>query len=315
MTSGRNELGDILNNRMNFGHRFIFRFAWFGLRGSQFFWSMFGNFSKCPESTKIILPNGFPLIISNKDWISRTIYQGTYERSLLHFLDSLSLNNLVIDVGANVGVTLWHALDKSPSTTSYLAIEPSTQCIQGLECVTSSLVQNGVTLTCAVGDTDEQKMMYGIENDLHSGGASLLSHPGIRGHSEMVEVRKLDSILLEYSKGSGVALLKIDTEGNESNVISGATELLKSGVVEMIILEVSPNFGDVTYLKYIHQILGDHYNWFLLDETHNFRRKPILRKISLQESLTLPIQWNLVVVRSDIFSGYQLSGHRFFRHL
>jgi FkbM family methyltransferase len=297
---------------MPFLHRLPFWFSWNGYRGSQFFWALFGVFKKLPDSKVIKLPNTFPLIVNNKDWISKTIYQGTYERSLLRFLDSLVLSSLLIDVGANIGATLWHALRNSNYDTRYMAFEPSKQCLPGLLMATSLLYNKGQIFEYAIGHTDGIQTMHGIDNEMHSGGASLISHSGLRGRSEDVEVRKLDSLVLEYFNGVPISLLKIDTEGNENNVIDGANNLLKSGLIEIVIMEVSPNFGDISYLKDVDQLLGAKYYWFALEESGNFQRKPSLHRISLEQSLSRTEQWNLILVRDDIFDYYCNKKHKIF---
>jgi FkbM family methyltransferase len=290
-------------------HRFPFWFSWNGFRGSQFIWALFGSLKKLPDSKEIQLPNTFPLIVKEKDWISKTIYQGTYERSLLHFLDSLVLSNLIVDVGANIGVTLWHALRNSKRDARFIAFEPSKQCLPGLSMATSHMENKGHVFGYAIGDTDGIQTMHGIENEVHSGGASLISHSGLRGHSEDVVVRRLDSLVSEYFNGQPVSLLKIDTEGYESHVIGGAERLLESGLIEIIIMEVSPNFGDVSYLKNMNQLLGEEYTWFTLEESGRFKRKPSLHKISLGQSLSRAEQWNLVLIRDDIFKSYCTQNH------
>ena len=265
-----------------------------------------------PDSKEIQLPNTFPIIVNKTDWISKTIYQGTYERSLLHFLDSLVLSHLVVDIGANIGVTLWHGLRNSKREARFMAFEPSKQCLPGLLMATSHMDNKGHVLGYAIGDADGIQTMHGIENEMHSGGASLISHAGLRGHSQDVDVRKLDSIILEYYDGMSISLLKIDTEGYESHVISGANKLLESGLVEIIIMEVSPNFGDVSYLKNLKQLLGLGYNWFTLQESGKLKRKTSLHKISLEQSLSQRKQWNLVLVRDDVFEHYCAQNHPIF---
>lgn len=251
-------------------------------------------------------------MVNEKDWISKTIYQGTYERSLLHFLNSLVFSSLIVDVGANIGVTLWHGLKNSDLDTRFMAFEPSKQCLPGLRMATSYMAHKGHLLEYAIGDLDGIQIMYGIQNELHSGGASLISHSGLRGDSEDVEVRKLDSIIAEYFHKLPISLLKIDTEGYESHVIDGAKELLQSGVIEMIIMEVSPNFGSVSYLRNVKQLLGEGYQWFILGEKGKIKSKPSLRRISLEGSLSLTEQWNLVLVRNDVSERYSIIEHRMF---
>ena len=77
-------------------------------------------------------------------------------------------------------------------------------------------------------------------------------------------------------------------------------------------MEVSPNFGDVCYLKYLKKLLGEGYLWFILEEKGKFRRGPSLRRISLDASLTFMEQWNLVLVRTDVFERYLSNGHAVF---
>ena len=285
-------------------HRIPFWYSWNGFRGSHFLWGLLSIAKHAPNLSEVQLPNGFPMIVNDEDWISKTIYQGTYERSLLHFLDSLILSSLVVDVGANIGVTLWHALRNSEPDTTFIVFEPSKQCLQGLKITTSHLERSGHVLEFAIGDSNGRQALHGIENELHSGGASLISHSGLRGHSEDVEVRKLDSILDEYFQGTPVSLLKIDTEGYESHVIAGGRKLLESGLVEIVVMEVSPNFGDVSYLKNVNEFAGNNYLWFILEEEGRLKRKPFLRRISLEASLGITEQWNLVLIRNDILHNY-----------
>ena len=293
-------------------HRFPFWFSWNGFRGSHFIWALFEFLKKLPESKEIQLPNTFPLRVNNKDWISKTIYQGTYERSLLRFLDSLVLSNLIVDVGANIGVTLWHGMRNSKPDVKFLAFEPSKQCLPGLLMATSQMNNKGHVLGYAIGDSDGIQTMHGIENEVHSGGASLISHSGLGGHSEDVDVRRLDSQIAAYFDGQTVSLLKIDTEGYESHVIGGANKILGSGLIEMIILEVSPNFGDVSYLKNLSLLLGTSYHWFSLEESGSFKRKTSLHRISLDQSLSRTEQWNLVLVRDDVLEHYCTQNHQTF---
>ena len=107
-------------------------------------------------------------------------------------------------------------------------------------------------------------------------------------------------------------MLKIDTEGYESHVIGGANKLLESGLIEIVIMEVSPNFGDVSYLKSVSLLLGASYHWFTLEESGNFKRKPSLHRISLDQSLNRVEQWNLVLVRDDVLEYYCTQNHQTF---
>ena len=230
------------------------------------------NCDRSPESQRggdRQAPNGFPLRVDSKDWISKTIYEGTYERALLHFLDSLVLRVSSVDVGANIGVTLWHSLKNSETSATFMAFEPSAQCFDALSGTCADLRNLGQIYDFAIGSADESRAIYGLGNQLHSGAASLISHSGVRGEKGEVQVRKLDSVLEESIGNNSVSLLKVDTEGYEAEVVNGASTSLSTGKIEIIVMEVSPNFGSVDYLNYLSQLLDKKYGWYALSERGN----------------------------------------------
>lgn len=293
--------------KLPFTHRVAFALASSGWRGSQFLWKIATRLQKVHEGENVRLPNNFPLRIDSKDWISKTIYEGTYERALLHFLDSLALKDCSIDVGANIGVTLWHSLKNSNPSATYMAFEPSPQCFAPLNSTCADLKNSGKIYDFAIGSADESRSIYGLGNQLHSGAASLISHSGVRGEEGEVQVRKLDSALQEYLGNNLISLLKIDTEGYEAQVVNGAADTLASGKTEIIIMEVSPNFGSVDYLNYLSQLLDQKYGWFALREQGSIKRRPCLDEISLNQALVFDQQWNLVLMRRDVLKNYQKS--------
>ena len=96
--------------KLPFLHKIAFIYSWYGLRGSQVVWKFAFFFVKPRDGKLIHLPNGFPLLINSRDWIAKTVYEGTYERTLLRFLNTLKIDNVVVDIGANIGTTTWHAI-------------------------------------------------------------------------------------------------------------------------------------------------------------------------------------------------------------
>jgi len=299
-----------LLTRPPISHRAAFYFAKNGWRGSQFVWKAVSKLQKVRDGESIRLPNGFPLLIDGNDWISKTIYEGTYERALLKFLDGLVLTEMYLDIGANIGVTLWHSLKGSEPTATFIAFEPSAQCFKALSNTRADIRNEGQVLDCAIGESDGKGTLFGLDNQAHSGAASLAAHPGIRGGHGEVEVLKLDTALGNLLGEHSISLLKIDTEGYEAQVVDGAQETLRSGKVEMVVMEVSPNFGPVEFLNKVDDSLGGNYCWFYLDEHGKARKTPYLRQISLAEALKYKHQWNLVLMRKDIFAIYRKSPGR-----
>jgi len=291
-------------------HRAAFAFAKNGWRGSQFVWKVASKLQKVKDGENIRLTNGFPLLTDGTDWISKTIYEGTYERALLSFLDGLELKEMYIDVGANIGVTLWHSLKGSKPTANFMVFEPSSQCFTALGNTRMDISNQGQIFDYAIGNTDGKATLFGLDNQAHSGAASLAAHPGIRGGHGEVQVRKLDTVLGELTGKQTISLLKIDTEGYEAQVVEGAKETLLSGAVEIIVMEVSPNFGSVEFLLTVDRLLTGMYRWFYLDERGTVRKTPYLLEINLGHALKYKHQWNLVLMRKDVFATYEKSQGR-----
>ena len=285
-------------------HRLAFEFAQKGYRGSSYTWRVAKRLKNPKIGRNTKLPSGFVLKVNERDWISKTIYEGTYERALLKFLRTLDLDETVIDIGANIGVTLWHSLAHNPSKTTFLAFEPSIGCQEALELVCSELTAKGEVNFIAIGSVNGKMPLHGVGNESHSGSASLLLHSGLKGDEVEVEVRTLDSVM-ETCGVSRVSLLKIDTEGFESEVIKGGGSTFKSQRVDTVVMEVSPNFGPIGFLSELEQILGNDYIWFQLDEIGIAKRSPVLKIISCKEALNFTDQWNLVLMRSEVFAKYK----------
>ena len=285
-------------------HRLAFQFAHKGYRGSSHIWRIARKFKRAKIGQYTTLPSGFVMKVNENDWISKTIYEGTYERALLKFLQTLDLEEMVIDIGANIGVTLWHSLAHNQSNTTFLAYEPSIRCEEGLKLACSRLSAKGELNFFAIGSVNGKLPLYGVGNQNHSGSASFLLHSGINGEKVEVEVRTLDSVMSTHGK-SNISLLKIDTEGFESEVIKGGAHTLTSQRIDIIIMEVSPNFGPTGFLTHLERILSNKYFWFRLDETGLTRRLPVLEMISCTDALRFTSQWNLVLMRREVFIKYK----------
>lgn len=301
-TTSQNVAGEFV--RYPLIHRLAFEYAQKGYRGSSYGWRVAKRLRNPKIGRNTKLPSGFVLKVNERDWISKTIYEGTYERALLKFLKSLDLDEFVIDIGANIGVTLWHSLAHNPSKTTFLAFEPSVGCQEALELVCSELSAKGEVSFTAIGSAHGKMPLHGVGNQSHSGSASLLLHSGLKGGEVEVEVSTLDSVM-EARGLSRVSLLKIDTEGFESEVIKGGETTLKSQLVDTVVMEVSPNFGPIGFLSDLEDILGNDYIWFRLDEIGITKRFPVLKIISCKDALRYTDQWNLVLMRNEVFTKYK----------
>jgi FkbM family methyltransferase len=291
-----------MQKKIPFTHQIAYEFSRRGFRGSSIAWKIARKIAKDSNGELVVMPNGFPIKIDQTDWIARTIYEGTYERPLLLLLNIINVEGCFVDVGANIGVTLWNGMKGSEFESTYCAIEPSEQCQQGLKLSTQNINNSGKVLNIAIGDRSEMRLMHGLNNPEQSGGASLIQHDGLNGEDVPVQVRTLDELIFEQQIPGSVYLLKVDTEGYEAQVLAGGKLLVSRQEVRIFILEVSPSFCSTDWVEDLHLEISSNYTFFRLTERGTFRMKPKLIEVSLEEALNIEEQWNLVIIRNDIFA-------------
>ena len=292
-------------DRQTFLHRSAFCFAASGWRGSQIIWGVVLRFQGIPNDKLIILPNGFSLKTHNSDWNRTSIYKGQYDRALLSFLALIKPDGLVIDVGANIGLTLWAALSNGSRSSSFLALEPQPTCFEDLRVFQLSYPLSGYVLQAAAGNDSGYLEMYGTTVDTNSGGASLMKHADVKGDAVLVQVKRLDEILKEVGlETRQISLLKIDTEGYEEHVLNGAQETFRRNLPNIIVIEISPAFGSITYLKKLWSDFSITHEFFELTELGLIRRQAHLIPMELESALKLERQINLVILNRGILPEF-----------
>jgi len=281
-------------------HRLAFLLSWRGLIGSHLYWKAAYTLQSVRSGEFVKLPNGLFLEINHKDWTSRTLYEGTYERALLKFLSDYRTSGLVIDVGANMGSTLLSMLNKN-SNASFLAFEPSSYCFKKLRKASESLEQNGEILQAAVGSRSGMQDLYDAENPIHSGSASLINYKGLTSPVSQVNVLTLDDFIGSLSgiDYKSLSLIKIDTEGFEAEVILGAKKVLSRKEFDVIVIEVSPNFGDISWIENLHSYTGEAYDWFELSEEGFLFKRPRFHQITPNDAKEATSQFNLVLMHKS----------------
>jgi FkbM family methyltransferase len=144
---------------------------------------------------------------------------------------------IVFDVGANVGVTsIWLA----GMAERVYAFEPSSENqMLLLEQLSLRRVANVELIRAAVSNTSGTAVLFVKTSSMAHSLARI-------GKSEPVSEVRVDTWSLDdFARDrriARIALLKIDTEGYEPEVIRGATELLSTGRIAHVLFEYSPKF-------------------------------------------------------------------------
>lgn len=160
------------------------------------------------------------------------LYRGLYDWSEMNFLlQYLRPGDCFVDVGANVGV--YSLLATAVDGTTVIAVEPSTATADRLE---ENVRLNGLEDRIAVGRVAAGATSGGeveVTKGLDARNRVVRPTRFVQGQprseappaeSETVPLATVDSL----TAGSAVALLKVDVEGYEFEVLSGATDLLES---------------------------------------------------------------------------------------
>lgn len=142
---------------------------------------------------------------------------------------------LAVDVGANVGYTAAWLAARS-DVRDVIAIEPNSNLVPLLQ---SNLGARGTAIhAVATAESGHRKFPVNPINSAWSG----FGNPALMDFRlEQVSAVTLDEVVGEHDR---VALLKIDTEGHECDVLDGAKEMLRRSS-PVIVVEINKNQEEV----------------------------------------------------------------------
>lgn len=160
----------------------------------------------------------------------------------------------IFDVGANIGQsTLLYS--KVFPKANIMSFEPISYTFKDLERNTEKL-KNVTLFQFAFGEKmgmAEVKLFDESKSALNS-----LKHGSMNSENaakiEVVEVNTIDEFLKKNPEIKNIDLLKIDTEGFEIQVLTGAISALKSGRIKLVFLEVGFSKFNLrsTYISEFH---------------------------------------------------------------
>ena len=147
----------------------------------------------------------------------------SYEPGFTHFLSLIENKGIILDVGANIGITAIPMARKFNAARIY-AFEPISHNFNNLNRVIKLFgVKNVTSQKVALGEfTAEVEMVTPVQGGVIKQGLSKINDHDTPGRLEKVKIINLDSIPF---KGK-VTAIKIDVEGHELQVIKGAGKIL-----------------------------------------------------------------------------------------
>ncbi|WP_211220669.1 FkbM family methyltransferase [Dyadobacter beijingensis] len=189
------------------------------------------------------------------------------------FIDYMIANSkltggVVMDVGANVG-DYSTMLRQNNVRIPIFSFEPHPVTFSKLITQSEKYAFNPVNK--GMGQKAESLMIYDYQSNDGSEHASIfkdvietIHHSQARGTE--IELTTVDSFV-EENGISKIALLKIDTEGNEYNVLKGASQTIEKGIIDTIQIEFNEmNVVSRTFMKDIVDLLPGYTFYRLLPD-------------------------------------------------
>lgn len=174
-------------------------------------------------------------------------------RDEIYNLDLKTDNPVIYDLGSHIGMSILYFKMKFPKS-KIVAFEPNPNTFFILEeNVENNKLENVYLNNFALGNKDMERELYIDCSDLNAFSTSSFTKDAWNGKQKtipiIVESKKLSNYINE-----DIDLLKIDTEGEELNILKDLEESKKLELVKNIILEYHPK--KVSQLKKILSILN-----------------------------------------------------------
>jgi len=179
---------------------------------------------------KTKLPDG--IIVIEKD-ISSLLVDEIYTRALYEKHYKIRKGDIVIDVGAHVGVFTLKA-SRRANNGLIIAVEPNPQNYKLLlENIKRNELRNVIALNIALSNYDGVARLYTNDSMIQSSAEHSIVKQVSKKYLE-VTVKKLDTILDELQLDK-VNMIKIDAEGAELEILQGALNTLRRSNVHLAI--------------------------------------------------------------------------------
>jgi len=152
------------------------------------------------------------------------------------YLTTSSIVNTLIDVGANVGIYSLYAASINKQV-GIIAVEPISATFAELKqnLILNNFLDRIQIIHAALSSQIGRGRMVGDDGRIGSSGSQLSL--GTEGEGSLVTTTTGDEIL--YQLANPRAIIKIDTDGNEFDILCGFKNSLRLGYVQSVLVETT----------------------------------------------------------------------------
>lgn len=265
------------------------------MRGADRYWRLATLGRPFPDQGVVEIGDSLRLQVRPSDVGECLLYRGLHEREeravIARFVDP---GGTCLDVGANIGSYTGLFALLTGASGQVIAFEPSAHIRRRLEKAMAALPWVSI-LPFALGDRAGQGLLSAVPH--HTGKSTLRTAPQGSAPHTTVDVRRLDELDL-FTPSSEIDVMKVDVEGWEGSVIAGAGPLLDDARVGALMLEASPEFGPLDYLRPLLAL--PRYSLWSIGARRSrtgLRLRPQLFRLRSHSAVLS--QCNLILVRED----------------
>jgi FkbM family methyltransferase len=192
------------------------------------------NISFCGISAKFYVPTPLELRMVETPFNSG---MGDERKALKKLLETIMPNDVIYDIGANIGIQSIFMAKKTGINGKVIAIEPEDVCFRSLNAnIELNTLKNIEAVQIALGSDFSKSQIY---SSSATGDYSLLNTANAVS-SQKVSIIPGDTLAKEYNFPLP-DIVEIDVEGYEYNVIMGLKEALSQDKCRMVFCEIHPH--------------------------------------------------------------------------
>jgi FkbM family methyltransferase len=239
---------------------------------------------------------GNKLFLNKKGLALSISHYGTYEESEAKIMEEkIKVGNIVVDVGANIGLHTLNMARIVGNTGRVFAFEPDPSNFEILEKnVKINNYQNIILEQKAVGDKNGRTTLY--QSD-HPGMHRIFPQTKQAKGQVQVELTSLDKYFIDSNLADKINFIKIDVEGLEFSVLKGMKNILKNNKKIKILFEFAPKNtmeAGFTPIELLNYLTSHDFKLYCIDE----RTKKLLRVSKNEEILKLCSSTNNTISRN-----------------